>query len=145
MNRLRAIASHTALAVAEAGLVALLAVGLIAGTTFAAKGGASAGGTSTAIKMVALDGWANHGDQITFTVTTSNPYPVASLSCSQGGTVVYGDSRPMYTPNIWNDPGIFTLSSIAWASGAADCHADLKGTSHGKIVILGSTNFHVDP
>jgi hypothetical protein len=138
--------SHTTKALVEAGLIALLVVGLIAGTALAGKGGGKppSGGTSN-LSLVVLDedGVANHGDDVTFTFSTSNAYPIVSVTCSQGGNVVFGDSHPMYHPNIWDDPGIFTLSSLAWTGGAADCRADLKGSSRGKIVTLGSTTFHV--
>jgi hypothetical protein len=65
------------------------------------------------------------------------------MTCSQGGNVVYGASGPMYQPNIWDFDGVFTLSSIAWSSGAADCTAVLKGTSNGKVVTLATTSFQV--
>lgn len=147
MQRTRSGAPRFLHTLVQAGLVALLAVGLTAGSAFAAKGGGS-GGSGSTIRMVPLDstdGYAHYGQHITFAITTSNQYPVASVSCSQGGVVVYGDSRPMYQPNPWNDPGIFTLSSLSWTGGAADCTADLKGTSHGKVVTLASTAFHVYP
>jgi hypothetical protein len=91
------------------------------------------------------DGYAHYGQRVTFAVTTTNPYPVVSVSCSQNGVVVYGDSHPMYQPNPWNDPGIFTLSSLSWTSGAADCTALLKATARNRIVTLASTSFHVYP
>ena len=141
--------SHTLMALAEASLVALLVVGLMAGTAFAGKGGGgkpSGGGTAISVVTVTdanANGAPNWGDQITFRFTTSNTRPVISLTCAQSGAVVYGDSRPMYQPNIWDDPGIFTLSSMSWTGGAATCTATLKGTSNGKIVTLGSTTFSV--
>ncbi len=77
-------------------------------------------------------------------MSTSNTRPVVSLTCSQGGAVVYGDSRPYYWPNIWDDPGVFTLTSMSWTSGAAECRADVKGTnSRGRLVTLGSLTFQV--
>ena len=130
---------------AQATLVTALTFGLIAGTTFAGKGGGRTGGGAS-VTMVPLDGWANQGDLVTFTVVTSNAYPVVSVTCKQGEAIVYGSSHPMYQPNIWDDPGIFGLVSLAWTSGAADCTATAKGTSsNGKVVTLGSTSFHVDP
>jgi hypothetical protein len=147
LYQFKRLMSHTTKALAEAGLIALLVLGLIAGTALAGKGGGKppSGGTSN-LAMVMVDpsdSVANHGDTVTFRFSTSNAYPIVSVTCSQGGVVVYGDSHPMYQPNIWDDPGHFILSSLAWTGGAADCRADLKGSSRGKIVTLGSTTFHV--
>jgi hypothetical protein len=144
--------SHTTMAFAEAGLIALLVVGLVAGTAFAAKGGGGkpgGGGTSsstlTMVMVDPADTSANHNDWITFTVTTTEPYPVVSATCSQGGVVVFGDSHPMYSPNIWEDPGHFKLASLSWTSGGASCTAALKGTNRGKVVTLATTSFSVEP
>lgn len=145
MHRARSAAPHTILTLTRGGLLALLVLGLLAGTAFAGKGGGSASSSVTMVPLNSTDGLAHYGRQVTFTYKTTNLYPVVSLTCSQGGSVVYGDSRPMYQPNPWNDPGIFTLSSSSWTGGAADCKADLKGTSRGKIVTLASTTFHVYP
>lgn len=134
---------RVAAAALEASLITALTFGLIAGTAFAAKGGGGSRGGS--ITMVAPDGTANWGDQIHFAISTSNQYPVASVSCSQGGSVVYGASHPLYWPNAWEDDGTFTLSSQAWTGGGASCTALLKGTSHGKVVTLASTSFEVSP
>jgi hypothetical protein len=141
----RSAATRFIRTITMAGLLALLIAGLASGTTLAARGG---GSTSNSVTMVALDstdGLAYYGRRVTFKVVTSNPYPVVSLTCSQNGTVVYGDSHPMYQPNPWDDQGIFTLASPSWTGGAADCTALLKGTSHGKVVTLASTAFHVYP
>jgi hypothetical protein len=142
--RIRHITTHSLQALAEASLIALLIVGLMTGTAFAAKGGGKpAGSSSISLVVLDADGVASHGGLVTFAVTTSDPYPVASVTCSQSGTVVYGASLPMYQPNIWDSDGTFILSSMAWSSGAADCTALLKGTSRGKVVTLASTTFYV--
>ena len=152
--RIRSVLTHSAQAVAEGALIALLVVGLAAGTVFAAKGGQGAGGGSKppsgggslSLTMV-IDrngnGLPNWSDQIHFTISTSNAYTVVSVQCYKSGTLVYADSRPYYWPNLWDDPGNFTLSSLAWTSGAADCRADLKGTSNKGTVTLGSSSFYV--
>jgi hypothetical protein len=140
--RIRSVFKHSAQAIAEAGLISLLVVGLMAGTAVAGKGGSSA--SLAVVPLNSTDGMAHHGSQVTFNVTTSNAYPVVSLTCKQSGTVVYGASEPMYWPNIWDSTGVFTLSSIAWSAGAGDCTAALKGTSHGKVVTLATTTFHVE-
>jgi hypothetical protein len=149
MERIRAATPHTLRALVRAGLIATLVAGLVAGTVFAARGGAGkppSGGGSLSLTMV-IDrngnGLPNWSDQIHFTISTSNAYPVVSVQCYKSGTLVYADSRPYYWPNLWDDPGNFTLSSLAWSSGAADCRADLKGTSNKGTVTLGSTSFYV--
>jgi hypothetical protein len=141
--KIRPTLVHAGQAIAEGSLIALLVVGLAAGTAFAAKGG---GSTASSPKVVMVEdtsgnGSPNWAEKVTFTFSTTNPYPVISLTCSQGGKVVFGDSRPMYSPNIWDDPGIFTLSSASWTGGAATCTALLKGTSKGRVVTLGSSTF----
>ena len=147
--RIKTVFVHGGQALLEAGLVAILVTGLVAGTALAGKpagGGGGKGGASISVVMVTDtdgNGAPNWGEQVTFAFSTSNDRPVASLRCTQGGYTVYGDSHPMYSPNIWDDPGIFTLSSLAWTGGAASCLVELKGTSNGKIVTLGSTTFAV--
>jgi hypothetical protein len=149
--RIKGIFSHTVMALAEASLVALLVAGLVVGTAFAAKGGgggkpSGGGGSTLAMVMVdPADTTASHNDVITFRFTTSEPYPIVSATCSQGGVVVFGDSHPMYWPNIWEDPGYFQLASLSWTSGGASCTAALKGTNRGKVVTLATTTFTVAP
>jgi hypothetical protein len=148
--RMKSVLTHSAQALAEGSLIALLVVGLMAGTVFAAPGGGKGkpggGGSGGSLAVVVVtdlngNGAPNWSDQVRFDVSTSNAYPVVSLTCSQGGVLVYSDSRPYYWPNLWDDPGVFTLSSLAWSSGAADCRADLKGSAKRGMVTLGSTSF----
>jgi hypothetical protein len=154
--RIRSVLTHSAQVVAEGALIALLVVGLAAGTTFAAKGGGGGGGkpggggttggmSITVVTVVDANqnGLPNWADQVHFSFTTGNPYPTVSVTCTQNGGLVFGDSHPYYWPNMWDDNGNVILSSQAWASGAADCQAVVKGTSNGKTVTLGSTTFHV--
>jgi hypothetical protein len=141
--RIRSVFSHSILAILEGALIALIVVGLVAGTTLAAK--SARGGSISVVALESSDGVPHQGQDITFKISTSNPYPVVSLSCSKNGDVVYGSSGPMYWPNMWDFDGVFTLASQAWTEGAADCRADLKGTQRGKIVLLASTTFHVEP
>jgi hypothetical protein len=146
--RIRSVLRHSFQALLEGALVALLVVGLIAGTAIAGKSGGGGRTSGSSVSVVALDstdGVPHQGQNVTFKFSTSNPYPVISLHCTRGGDVIYGNSGPMYWPNLWDFDGVFTLASQAWTEGAADCRADLKGTSHGKTVNLGSTSFHVDP
>ena len=141
--------SHTLMALAEASLVALLVVGLIAGTAFAGKGpGKPSGGGGTSIRVSMVEdangnGGPDQGDVVTFTFSTSADRPTMNLTCSQGGAMVFGDSHPMYTPNIWDDPGHFELSSLSWTGGPATCTATLKAAAGRKISTLGTLTFAV--
>jgi hypothetical protein len=148
---LKRFTTHTLMALAEASLVALLVVGLIAGTAFAGKGGGGkggggGGGASVSWRMVVDtngNGAPNHAEVITFAFSTSADRPIISLTCTQGGATVYGDSRPMYWPNIWDDPGNFTLSSLSWTGGDAMCTAALKAQVRKKVTTLGTQTFAV--
>ena len=152
MGRIRAATSHAALALLEAALIATLVVGLVAGTAFAAKGGggkpggggATGGGSITGITMVYdknTNGAPDYADQIKFTFTTSNTKPYITLLCANG---TYSSSHLEYWPNIWNDPGVFTLTSPSWSGGAATCTAYLYGTtSNGGSTLLTTRQFSV--
>src|SRR2546428_13331869 len=70
MGRIRAVTSHVLMALAEASLIAILVVGLIAGTAFAAKGGNS--GTT---------GHGHHSGGGGYTATVAvSPNPVPAYS-----------------------------------------------------------------
>jgi hypothetical protein len=126
-------------AAAEAGLISLLLVGLIAGTTFAAKGGNGGGGkgkpggsgTSTVTLVLVHDananGVANWGDTVTFSIaTTATRYPHLEVTCYQNGTLVYGASAGFYAEYPWPGAQMMPLKSPAWTSGAAECKAVLN-------------------
>jgi hypothetical protein len=146
-SRMKRIAAATL----EASLVTALTFGLIAGTAFAGKGGNSGkpggggGGGGSSIALDAASASPNFGEQVHFTVTTSYTYPVVSLTCSQNGTVVYGDSRPYYWPNPFEDPGIFYLSSMSWTGGAADCTASVRVSGKNRVTTVASMTFPVEP
>ncbi|TME08754.1 MAG: hypothetical protein E6I65_12320 [Chloroflexi bacterium] len=142
-----------AAAALEASLITALTFGLIAGTTFAAKGGAGArggggttgGGTISGPIMVTDvngDGLANWGDQVTFTVVTGASYPSLQVACAQNGTWVYSQTVGFY-PTYFGDR-FFTLKSYWWAGGAADCTAVLTTTSrNGSTNTLATRSFSV--
>jgi hypothetical protein len=131
---------------ATAAMLALLVVGLLAGSVFAAKGGGSkpsgGGGSSLALVMVTDangNGQPNWADQVTFTVSTSVSQPSVKLSCSQGGVVVAYGSAGFYPGYPWPWAQTFTLSSGAWTGGAADCTATLyyyNGRSYPTLATL---------
>ena len=85
---------------AEALIIVILVIGLMAVPVLGARGGGGGGGGkpsgggsgSLALVMVNdadADGVVSHGDSITFTVTTTADRPYVSVKCSQGGTLVY--------------------------------------------------------
>ena len=127
--------SHTLMALAEASLVALLVVGLMAGTAFAGKGAGGGGGkppkggsTSGTLALVLLqdangNGAPNWNDTITFTVTTSAQYPTVDVRCYQAGSLVYSGSAGWYESYPWPGARIMPLYSPSWTGGAATCSA----------------------
>jgi len=94
------------------------------------NGNSGGGGNhSSSLALVVLDpddGGANHGEQVTFEVsTTATDKPYVSVSCYQDGTLVYSASAGFYEGYAWPWTQVFTLSSNAWSGGAADCRASL--------------------
>ena len=152
MQRLRAITSHMLLALAEASLLAILVVGLIASTAFAAKGGGhTGGGGSTSggggtINLVLMDGATApaFGGRVTFTVaTTATPYPWVHLRCSQGGTLVLEGWQGFFSTALGNQ-WFYLGPTPSWSSGAGSCVATLeKYSSKGTWSVLASTSFDV--
>lgn len=145
--------THTLMALAEASLVALLVVGLVAGTAFAGrggngggkppKGGGGSGGTGTIslpILVDSADSVVNWGDRVRFDVSTqSTTEPWVKLRCYQSGTLVATGSEGYFERSL--DDGVFGLYSGMWAGGAAECDARLTKPDG---TVLASTTFHVD-
>jgi len=142
--RTRAVLSHAAKAVAEGALIALLVVGLAAGTTFAGKptsgsgghkggGGTTGGGTGSLALVLYADvngnGQVNYLDTVTFTVsTTATTTPTVTLRCYQNGNMVLQSSAGFYPSYPWPDAQHMVLNSPAWSGGAASCTAVLNET-----------------
>ena len=125
---LKRFTTHTLMALAEASLIALMVVGLIAGTAFAGKTSRppSGGGSSMTWNMVTdadSSGALTHGDTITFVLSTSATKPYVNVRCYQGTDFVY-DAWAGYYAGAWFEK-TFTLSSSSWTGGAADCVARL--------------------
>ena len=147
--RVRSALVHTAQAVLEGSLIALLIVGLMAGSVFAAKGGGKPGGggtTSGTIAVAYMDGAteAHFGARVTFNVSTgATPYPYVHRMCYQGGALVAEGRQGFFPTAIGNE--WFTLGPTpAWQGGAADCNANLeKYTNKGTWSVLATTAFHV--
>jgi len=150
MQRLRASASHAALALAEASLIALLVVGLVAGSALAAPGGKGGGkgkpgggnnGSSSLTLVMVVDqngnGSPNWNDTITFDVQTNQTStPYVEVTCYQNGTLVYSAWAGFYPDYPWPESQRMTLRSPSWTGGAADCKAVLNTN-------LATLNFHV--
>jgi hypothetical protein len=146
-------AKHVAKAALEASLITALAFGLIAGSTFAAKGGNGGGGGHR--------GGGGSGTTGTYTVTVSpaGPYTIGetvsvttnapiytdnsgwiTLVCTQGGVVVASATHANF-PDGWYYDWPFSLGpSGSWSSGDAICTINVL---HGTAVDA-STSFLVD-
>ena len=143
------------MALAEAGLVALLVVGLIAGTAFAGKGGNGGGGkpggggnvagnalTIGMVRDANANGAANWGDTITFQVTSTSDKPFVRVDCYQGGTWVYSGSVGFFAAYPWAKE--FILRNSLWTGGAANCTATMYTTKDGiRITNLMTHSFEV--
>lgn len=141
--------SHTLMALAEASLVALLIVGLMAGTAFAGKGGGKPGGGTTSGNSLTVvdmdgDGVINYGDSVTFRLTTTASRPFVSVNCYQGGAWVYAASVGYFADYPWDQ--WFTLATSSWPAGSGECTAQLYTSRDGiRINVLATTAFSVAP
>ena len=147
---LKRFTSHSLMALAEASLIALLVVGLIAGTAFAGKGGggkpSGGGGTVTHYMWDGTDDVANHEERVAFNVrTSSTDRPFVGLRCYQDGVFVL-DGYTGYFPSYTGNPYI-VLSSPYWdAAASADCTARLfYYGSRGRQVVLATEAFVANP
>jgi hypothetical protein len=148
--RIRSVLGHALQAIAEGSLIAMLIVGLMAGSTFAGKGsggkpGSGGSGGSLAVVMVADangNGAPNHADTITFNVTTSADRPFVSVNCYQGSAWVYAASVGYFADYPWSKD--FILSASSWTGGAADCTARLYTSKDGiRTTTLATLSFAV--
>ena len=137
--RIRSVLNHSLQAVLEGALIAMLVVGLMAGTALAGKraGSTTSGVTFTGPVMVVDqngDHAANYKDTIRFNVVTSASKPMVGLRCWQGSEFVL-DGYGSYFSSRLSD-GNFMLSSGYWdANASARCTArlftfDRRGREH---------------
>ena len=151
--QVRSTVRHLAQTVAQSSVIALLIVGMMAGSVFAGKGGGggkpSGGGTVSGPVMVSDadgDGIVSSGDDITFNVSTSaTAYPQVGLRCWQGTTWVYDAYVGYWATYQWDR--FFRLESNYWNGElAATCTARLfYNDSRGRQVVLATLNFGVAP
>jgi len=129
--RMKSVLTHALQALAEGSLIALLIVGLMAGSVFAGKGGQSGkpsgGGTGATLNLVMLNdvgtSGLSYGDKITFTSNTTVAYPEVGLRCYQGAAFVFDGYVSLYDSWLNQD---LTLVSTQWnRSLNASCTARL--------------------
>ena len=113
-------------------------------------GGKPTGGTGT-IRLVPLDstdGVVHYGQRVTFDVwTPSTYYPWVTVTCYQGGGLVYKASNGIFGSSLNQ---VFRLGPTpSWQGGAADCTAYLENwdsySKNGKISTITSMPFRVEP
>lgn len=150
MERTRRIASHVTQAMAEAGLIAMLVVGLVAGTALAGgQGRGPAPSYAGEIRLAPLvvddnaNGTPNHGDVVTFDISTNHSAPYVQLECFQGGSMVLMGRKGYFESSLDTNRN-FGLDSGSWQSGAADCTASLVYYTRKGWVKYASTSFHAE-
>ena len=136
-------------------LIALLVVGLIAGTAFAGKGGQaggggpSSGGGTLELRMLNDangNGAPNHMDTVTFDVsTTATSMPMVGLRCWQGANFVHDGYIALYDAS-WLKK-YFLLGGTSWDPAlSAGCTARLfYYDRRGREKFLGAYEFSVAP
>lgn len=103
-------------------------------------GNGQGGGSSLTLAMVDDgngDGLPNFGETITFNVTTTVSGPQVDVVCSQNGTRVYWAQQLFYGDGSRN----FTLASMYWTGGAANCTATLDYQTAKGIASLAAISF----
>src|SRR5262245_54402214 len=130
-SKARRAFTHSWQLLLEGSIVALLVVGLVAGTAFAGKGGGNtttgghskpgSGGRTIVLQVVTDVGASGPtwGDTVTFKASTpATTEPHVRLQCKQSGTLVYSADAGMYASYPWPWEQGMTLSSSKWTSGA---------------------------
>ena len=107
-------------------------------------GGTTTGGSGSLSLVMVTDansnGLPNHGDKITFNVTTSASSPFVSVNCYQGSAWVYSGSVGYFAGYPWEKA--FVLAASSWPSGSASCTAKLYTSSDGiRTTTLSTMNF----
>ena len=133
----------------------VLAIGLTPAAIAAKSGGGggkpSGGSTSgSSIRLAPLvfdansNGLPNHGDVVTFNVSTAATEPFVNVRCYQNGALALNSWRGYFDGSL-DTSRDFVLGSGAWPSGAADCTAKLERYARNKWNVLATTSFHVYP
>jgi hypothetical protein len=132
-----------------AGVAIVLSLALVP-AAFAGKNNPTGGSSTLTGPVMVTDlngnGLANHGDSITFNVsTTASSRPEVGVRCYQGSAWVY-DGYVGYFPDYMFTP-YFTLDTGYWVSGqSASCTARLfYYNKRGLEVDLATLDFSVAP
>jgi hypothetical protein len=153
---LKRVTTHSVMALAEASLIALLVVGLMAGSAFAGRGGGGkpGGGTSysgtisLAMPLVVDhngNGSPNRADVVTFDISSTSSAPYVLLDCYQGSNLVLSGRKGYFESSLDTNRN-FGLASGVWPAGtAAECTASLAVATKRGYSRYASTSFHVDP
>jgi hypothetical protein len=138
-------AKHVAKALLEASLITALTFGMIAGTAFAGKPTGGSGTIVLAPLVVDVDGngLPNHGDIVTFTISTTASAPFVNLVCTQDGVVVLNGSHGYFDGSLDTSRN-FGLDSGSWQSGSAQCTAYIQVQTRKGWSRLASTSFSVE-
>jgi hypothetical protein len=126
-------------------VTALIAVLLLTGSALAGKQTSSLSlvvvGSAEITASSAVE--PSQGGQITFDVsTTQTDRPFVNVRCYQGGSWVYDGWHGFFESYV-PDP-VYTLSSLGWTAGEADCTASLvMWTKSARLKTLATTSFHV--
>lgn len=149
-DRMKPAALRPLTVLVRASLVAVLVVGLAAGTALAGKGNPGKPGTAAGtINLVMLDGedaTPNYGERVAFDVsTTATDRPFVGVRCYQGATFVM-DGYTGYFPTYMFDPWV-TLGSPYWDPAVpADCTARLfLYDKRGNQKVLATATFQAQP
>ena len=125
VSKSRRLLVHSWQALLEGSLVALLIVGLVAGSAFAGRGRNT---TPPSLDLVMItdvnsNGVVNYGDTITFRSDTTATGAEVGLRCYQGSNFVFDGYVSLYDSWMGKD---LTLVSSQWdQSRSADCTARL--------------------
>ena len=138
----RRFTTHSLMALAEASLIALLVVGLIAGIGIRSQGRQRRRWRRIRLlRSISLalvvdnngNGLPNRGDVVTFNISTSDPAPFVQLDCYQGGSLVLMGRKGYFEGSLdsnWN----FGLSSGAWPSGSRRLHRIARVLHEARLV-----------
>ena len=117
--RIRSVLTHSGEALFEGLLIALLVVGLVAGTAFAGRGGngkPSGGSTTSGVTISVPDG--TFGQPVTATISGAGTTEWFHVICMKNGTTALLDWEPVdstgHSTSVMGPTG-------SWTSGSATC------------------------
>jgi hypothetical protein len=130
---------------ARAVTVPLVLAAVVAGAAAPAFAGKYDRAGASSLAVVVKDGpdaLPNHGETITFAVTSPVEKKWVDLYCYQGGEYVYSQTAGFFPDYPWAPD--YGLSSAYWTSGSADCSATLYTLSaKGRRSVLSTLSFAV--